>query len=160
MNNLKILLPKAVGTLLILASFISLPNQKVQAQDGFGLGIQFGSPSGISIKKYNASGMSLDVLAAWDLDRFFYVNVHGIWEQPLGSSPFNLLYGPGAFWGIERQRNTVEEGKKSVVGLSGTIGVNIYLGQVEVFGVLTPQISLTNTTEFRGLGGVGFRYMF
>ncbi len=160
MKNLKILLSKAFGVALLFTCLTIFPNQKVQAQGGLGLGIQFGSPSGLSLKKYNASGMSLDVLAAWDLDRFFFVNVHGIWERPIGRSGLNLIYGPGAFWGIERQRNTVEEGKKSVIGLSGTVGLNIYLGQIEIFGVLTPRISLTNTSDFHGGGGVGFRYMF
>jgi hypothetical protein len=145
-------------TCLIFFLFFS---HSVQAQNGLGIGIQAGSPSGITAKLYGRGDMALDFLAAWDsLRDMYFVNVHGIFEQPIGRGPTNFFYGPGAFVGGERQRDTFRNGDIFVAGVSGSAGINIFFGNVEVYGQATPRLSLIGQTSLAMGGGIGVRFYF
>ena len=126
-----------------------------------GLGIQFGEPSGLSLRFYQSGGMSPDILLAWDLDDFFYANVHGTWEKPLGGSgQVNFFYGPGAFIGLrERRDRGFFNGDNDVnFGISGTIGLNVYVERIEIYLRLTPRLLLVDRTDGDVGGGLGFRF--
>lgn len=124
-----------------------------------GIGAQFGQPTGLTLKIYNPSGMSIDFLAAWDLSDFFFLNVHGLYERPLGSTD-NLFYfvGPGAFIGV-RDRGEFRDDDVAL-GISGTLGLSIVFGPVELFGQVTPRLELVERTDGDVGGGAGFRFYF
>lgn len=119
-----------------------------------GIGGQIGDPTGITLRLYGRSRYVFDFLAAWDLDDFFFLNVHGLYERSLENSPLNYYYGPGVVFGIERHGRENE----LVVGISGNFGINYFVERFEVFLQLTPRFTLTPRTTGDLGGGIGLRY--
>ena len=131
--------------------------QAQQRRGNVGLGGQVGEPSGLTLKLYRNPGFAYDFLAAWDLDDFFYLNVHGLYEKPLQDSPLRYYLGPGAVLGV---RDRPRRDDEVVLGVSATGGLNFFIEQFEVFLQLTPRLYVVPGTEWDLGGGVGLRYYF
>jgi hypothetical protein len=149
--------------LLALAITISLgaaSNAQAQRAPGaLGLGLQLGEPSGISLTYYQPEGMSYDFLSAWNLSNdFFFLNAHGLFNRHLGNDQnLHLYYGPGAFVGFQDRNG---DNQDTVAGISGRIGLGYLIDRFEIYGQLTPRLSVTPGTDGDLGGGVGFRYYF
>lgn len=150
-----------VGVIAILGITAAHPSP-VAAQEvdqNIGLGGQVGQPTGLSLKIYRPERMSFEFLAAFDLDNFLYLNVHGLFERPISDAgALNLIYGPGAFIGTYNRPRDPED--DIALGISGRIGVNYYIKQFELFMQVTPRLELTPSTTADLGGGLGFRYYF
>lgn len=144
-----------LSTLLItLGNLLSHPAVAQRAAGDIGIGLQAGQPSGLSIGVYQPTGMGLDILAAWDLNDFFYINPHGLFTNHIGDSEtFHLFYGPGFFVGLH------DEGSEDRLrlGVSGTGGLSVMLGSFEIYGRVTPRLELIDETDVDIGGGLGFR---
>ncbi|HMN91236.1 MAG TPA: hypothetical protein PKD70_15210 [Saprospiraceae bacterium] len=153
---------KNTCALLLIIAICSFTLLHAQPPAGsWGVGIQFGSPSGLTLKRYNPSGMAFDALLAWDLDDFFFVNIHGLWEKPAGSlSPLRVYYGPGAFIGFIERRGRFRDEDDVRLGISGTLGLNYYLDRFEIYLQLTPRLQLVDRTDGSVGGGLGLRFYF
>ncbi|MCR9052677.1 hypothetical protein [Phaeodactylibacter xiamenensis] len=146
-----------------LAVFAFMFSMALQAQDrnpgSVGIGAQFGQPTGLSVKVYNPNGMSTDILAAWDLNDFFFLNIHGLIENHIGSSGrLHYFVGPGAFAGIRDTGGESLSDQDFEAGISGNFGLNIIFGTIEVFGQVTPRLKLTDGTAGAVGGGAGIRF--
>lgn len=147
---------------LILAVFAGT-TQPAAAQGGslVGLGGQIGTPAGITLKLRNPTAISVDFMAAWDSEDFFFLNVHGLFEKHVGEHQnVHVFYGPGAYVGsrdIGPRRNPEHE---TVVGMSATVGLGYLLEQFELFGQVTPRFDLTPATDSELGIGAGVRYYF
>jgi len=146
----------------MLAALLLLMSNVANAQrrsGGVGIGGQIGEPSGVTLKVYNPGRVSYDFLAAWNLDDFFYLNVHGVYESHLDDEGrVHFFYGPGAFIGLrDRPRDQDDD---VVLGISGTFGLNYLIGNAEIFGQVTPRLELVPDTEGDVGGGVGVRFYF
>lgn len=154
--------PLKIELLLAIFCLFSVYQIKAQPPAGdWGIGIQFGEPSGLTLKKYNPGAMSFDALLAWDLDDFFFINVHGLWHKNLNASPnFNFFYGPGAFVGfIERNRRF--DGDDEVrLGISGSFGLNYFVDRFEIYLQVTPRLAVIESTDADVGGGLGVRFYF
>ena len=133
----------------------------VQAQvssGSVGIGLQVGDPSGLTLKFYNGRKASVDILAAWDLNDYLFVNVHALYHKPVGGSGnVNFFYGPGAFIAFyERGRYEDYLG----VGISGNFGINVFFDQFELFGQITPRLQVIENTNGDLGGGIGLRFYF
>lgn len=141
--------------------FLLLGSPATQAQynkGDLGLGLQGGKPTGITLTSYNPRGMSFDLLGAWDLEDFYFVNVHGLFSANLGNSGnVRFMYGPGAFAGITDLEGTED---KVELGLSGSVGLSFLISKLELYGRFTPRLQLTNETQADMGGGVGLRFYF
>jgi hypothetical protein len=149
--------------LLVLGALLGPAQSLAQRTSGsVGLGGQVGSPAGLTLKFYNAGGPSYDILAAWDLDDFFFLNGHAQFNQTLNADNVNnleLFYGPGVFIGF--QDTGVNNDDEAVLGISGRIGLQLVLDRrFEIYGQLTPRFSLAPDTDGDLGGGLGFRYYF
>ena len=146
---------------LTLLFFCNLSIKAQSVSNNWGIGIQLGQPAGISIKKHNAAGMSADILLAWDLDDFFFVNLHGVWEKDVsGANGLYFVYGPGVFAGFrERNRNRYDD-DELFLGISGTFGLSYYIDQFEIYLRLTPRLAVIESTDGDVGGGLGFRFFF
>jgi hypothetical protein len=136
------------------------PDTSAQVGDGkLGLGGQIGDPSGVSARWVRSGTFDLDFLAAWDLDNFFYLNVHGLHGRPVESgSNVALFYGPGVFVGLrDRPR---QKGDDIVLGVSAAVGLSLFLDQLELYVRLTPRLSIIPDTNGDVGGGIGPRYYF
>lgn len=150
--------------LLVLLLFVALTNTELSAQPpagNWGVGIQFGDPSGLTIKRYNPGAMSFDALLAWDLNDFFFLNVHGLWEKNINASPnFNFFYGPGAFIGFIERNKRFDDDDEIRLGISGTFGLNYYVDRFEIYLQLTPRLAVIESTDADIGGGLGVRFYF
>lgn len=149
------------GLCLALGLFLSLQLYAQPSGGNFGVGIQFGEPSGLSMRIYQPGRMSADILLAWDLNDFFYANVHGTWEKPLaGSGTFNFFYGPGVFIGLRdrNDRGLFYRDNDVNLGVSGTAGFNVYADRLEIYLRVTPRLLLIDRTASDVGGGIGFRF--
>lgn len=125
----------------------------------FGIGFQVGSPTALALQFYKAKGMSTDILLAYNLKDFLFVNIHGLWNTHLDQNgQWYLFYGPGGFVGIRDRRSSDSRYDKVEAGISGNFGLNFVAGRVEFFGQLTPRLAFTPGTNFDLGGGVGLRF--
>lgn len=157
---------KRSASRIILSALLSLgclATLSAQREAGsVGVGAQFGKPTGLTVKVYNPNSMSVDILAAWDLEDFFFVNVHGIYEIHLGDSErAHFLIGPGAFAGIRDTGNgEAGTGDDFAAGISASAGLGFVFGIVEVYGQVTPRLELIDATDGTVGGGIGVRFYF
>lgn len=142
--------------LAIVCGLLAHPSQAQRPAGDTGLGVQIGEPTGLTLRFYNPGGLTYDALAAWDFsDDFFFLNIHGLYEQPLNmEAPFPLVffYGPGAYVGARNE--------DVVLGVSGSFGLSLFFAPFEAFGQLTPRMDLVPDTDFDLGGGIGVRYYF
>jgi hypothetical protein len=130
---------------------------QVAFSQSLGIGAQFGEPTGLTLRINNKAALGYDILAAWDFDNYLFVNVHGLWEHPLSGAPkVNYFYGPGVFAGFRERGRWKED--ESFVGASATIGLNVYIQKLEIFGQLTPRLALAPFTDGDIGGGIGVRF--
>lgn len=122
-----------------------------------GVGGQLGEPSGVTVKLYQQSDFAYEILGAWDLSDFFFVNGHALFERPVPNVPIRYYVGPGVLAGI---REGGDEGSDFVIGISGQFGINYFVERYEVFLHLTPRLGVIPDTEGDVGGGIGLRYYF
>ncbi len=147
-------------TLVLAFTLWQAPAATAQSAPGsLGIGGQIGSPSGVTLKIDNPGDLSYDFLAAWDLGDFFFLNAHGLFQERLRieNEQVGLFYGPGGYIGF-RERNGRDD--DVVLGISGTVGLNVFVEQFEFYAQLTPRLDVIPSTDGRFGGGVGVRYYF
>lgn len=146
---------------IVIILFVSLQVDAQRRAGAVGIGGQFGDPTGLTIKIYKPYGISTDILAAWDLNDFFYLNVHGLYERHIDRSEvLHFFVGPGLFVGL-KDRNGASDGfgdNALAAGLSGSLGLNVVIGRVELYGQVTPRLELIDKTATDVGGGVGIRF--
>ncbi len=151
-------------TTILLCAFFCASNASMaqRPSPSVGIGFQAGSPTGLNLQFYKAGGMSTDLLFAWNLDNFFFVNVHGLWDHHLDPQQrFHVYYGPGLFLGIHDRKYREDIGNNNpVFGVSGDFGLNFVFGRAELFGQVTPRLALTPGTDLYLGGGAGLRFFF
>lgn len=136
-----------------LVALAAPPAVAQRAPGSIGIGGQVGDPSGVTVKLYNPGTYSLDFLAAWDLDNFFFLNVHGLYERRLNTEQnVYFFYGPGAFIGLHDRDDEVG------LGVSGSFGLGLLIERFELFAQVTPRLSLIPDTDGDVGGGIGLRY--
>lgn len=155
--HVRLLLP----VLLVLAICAAPTAQAQRTSGAVGVGGQIGEPTGITLKFYDANSPSYDFIAAWDLDHFFFLNGHALFEQNLNADNIDQdlewFVGPGAFIGFS-DRPREDEVR---LGISGTLGLTLTFNQrVELYGQFTPRIRLVPETDGDFGGGIGLRYYF
>ena len=148
---------------LSLLVLFSSPLEAQRAAGSVGIGGQFGNPSGLTLKIYQPTGLSTDILAAWDLDDFFFINVHGLLERAIDRNHrVHYFVGPGFFLGL--RDNSDEIGATGnddfAAGLSGSLGLNVILGKIELYAQVTPRLQIIDETDTDIGGGVGVRFYF
>ncbi|MCB0551519.1 MAG: hypothetical protein KDD19_28395 [Phaeodactylibacter sp.] len=149
---------------LFVALLVFAFSSGLQAQrpGGVGIGVQLGDPSGLSLNLPTSGRASIDLLAAWDLDNFFFLNGHALFMQPLGSVPeLGVFYGPGLFIGVrDRDTRRWDFEDEIYAGLSGTVGLNYFINQFEIYLRATLRLQLIDKTDGSAGGGLGLRYYF
>lgn len=136
---------------------LSLAHAQTNNQTGaLGLGVQVGSPTGLTLKYYPRKDFGLIVLGSWSLERFLLFSMHMTYEHPIPDSPLRFFFGPG----MEIGREGNVENSDIKIGASTIAGLNFFTEKFEVFLHALPGIKLAPTTRLTIGGAVGLRYFF
>jgi hypothetical protein len=145
---------------LFLISLLALFSIGIFAQDkGFGLGLIFGEPTGLSAKLWTSERTALDAAVAWSFSGVGWLHVqsdflfHNYDLIDVSSGKLPLYYGVGAFLAFS-----------SDLGLGARVPVGLAYqfedAPVDIFFEIAPGIALLPDIDFYIGGGIGARYYF
>ena len=145
---------------IILFAFVTLFSVGICAQDnGLGLGVIFGEPTGLSGKMWTSERTAIDAAVAWSFVGSGWLHIHtdflihnfDLFDVSEGSLP--VYFGVGAYLGLS---SDLAFGARIPVG----IAYHFEGGPVEIFAELVPGLSLLPEIRFYMGGGFGVRYYF
>ena len=139
---------------LLAGAFLvfTLGTSDARAQSTTWIGGEIGDPSGLVLRPDYDGGSSLEFMAAWDLDEFFFLNVHRMSETPIQPGrPLYFMIGPGIFVGVQDQPTDEEV----VFGVSGRVGLGFGGEGYRVYGAVTPRLSVVPDTDGQVGGSIG-----
>lgn len=139
--------------------FVMMRNQGAAQDQGFGLGVIFGEPTGLSGKYWISQRNAVDGGLAWSFKKNGYLHLHGdyLWHFT-GVFPdadrLVLYAGPGGRIGFA--------GTQSVIGIRivGGLAYDIRGAPMDVFFEIAPVVDLLPQTAGSLNGGIGVRYYF
>ncbi len=145
---------------LILVAIVALFSVGVFAQDsGFGLGVIFGEPTGLSAKVWTSEKTAVDAAVAWSFVGTGWLHMHAdflihnfeLIDVSQGSLP--VYFGVGAYVGLSADFN---------LGARVPFGIAYHFdgAPVEVFAEVVPGLKLLPEINFYIGGGIGVRYYF
>lgn len=126
---------------------------------GFGLGVIFGSPSGINAKQWLGPRTAIDGVVAWNVGREEVLHLHGDYlfhdfdliKAERGTMA--LYYGLGG-------RIRFEEDSRISVRIPVGMDYLFEKAPVDIFLELVPMLDLAPDTRFEMSGGLGARFFF
>jgi hypothetical protein len=147
--------------LLLIVLTLLLPATSARAQQGLGVGVFVGEPSGLSLKTWLSRATAFDAAAAWSFEDDGYFHVHGdflvhnynVFRVGKGAMP--LYYGVGGRI-LNRTNNTLNVGVRLPVGAE-------YLfsgGPFDVYVEVVPVLDLTPESTVDVNASMGARYFF
>lgn len=145
---------------LVLVSFAVLFSTGLFAQDdGLGLGVVFGEPTGLSAKLWTSENTAIDAVAAWSFINagFFHLHtdflIHNFDLIDVSEGSLPVYFGIGAF---------VTFAADMGLGIRVPFGLDYQFGgaPVDIFAEIAPGLSLLPATRFYVGGGIGVRYFF
>jgi hypothetical protein len=130
------------------------------SDEGFGLGIIVGEPTGLSAKVWLSENSAFDAAAAWSFEGEDALHLHGdflLHRFDLNSvDDFSIPFYYGLGGRIK------QEDDDSLLGVRLPLGL-LFLWEderIDFFIELVPIMDLAPDTDFRLNGGVGVRYYF
>lgn len=149
-------LPAALGVLFFLA--VLFPARAALAQEGLGVGVIVGEPTGVSVKAWLSRTTAFSAAAAWSFANENALDLHGDYiihnynTFPVQSGALPFYYGVGA-----RLKLTDTD---PAVGIRVPLGIS-YLFEtrpVDLFFEVAPILDITPGTEVRLSAALGARY--
>lgn len=145
--------------LILILFILFIPGLSSAQQKGFGLGIILGEPTGISLKSWTGSNTAVDAGIAWSFEHkgSFHLHVDYLFHN------FSLVKAEkgkvAVYYGIGGRIRTK---RRERIGVRIPVGLSYFVEKapLEVFLELGPVLDLAPATEFRVMGGIGFRYYF
>jgi hypothetical protein len=144
-----------------IASILFCPPAFAQNQDGFGLGIMVGEPTGVNGKVWLSGKSALDMGAAWSFDndsnfqaQLDYV-VHSFSLISVKKGQLPLYYGIG---GRFKARETGDDS----FGVRVPVGLDYLFenSHFDVFFEVVPTLDLAPSTDFDLNAALGGRFFF
>lgn len=145
---------------LFLIAIVALFSLGVFAQNsGFGLGVVFGEPTGLSAKMWTSDRTAIDAAVAWSFVGTGWLHMHAdflihnfdLISVSEGSLP--VYFGIGAYMGLS---SDFALGARIPVG----IAYHFEGAPVEIFAEIAPGLALLPEISFYFGGGIGVRYYF
>jgi hypothetical protein len=133
--------------------------QAAAQEDGFGLGVLFGEPTGIGLKYWMGSRTAIDGGIAWSFsgDDSLHIHldylIHNFNLFKVKKGKLALYYGIGGRFKDEEE---------SRIGIRIPVGIDYISGDVpmDIFFELAPVLDFMPGTEFDLMGCLGIRYFF
>jgi hypothetical protein len=147
------------ASILAMVVLLSAPHPS-PAQEGLGLGIIVGEPTGVSLKTWLTHATAFDLAAAWSfaeesslhLHSDYLIHDYGLLTVKTGALP--VYYGVGARLKIQDQ--------DSRVGIRVPVGVEYLFSRrpVDLFLEVVPILDVAPQTELGLNASLGARYFF
>lgn len=142
---------KMIKSVVLLALAAMLLCGTAEAQDnGFGLGVILGEPTGLSGKLWLGGETAIDGAAAWSFNKGGDLHIHADYLLHSLGGELGLYYGIGV-------RVKLEEDRRA--GIRFPLGVS-YIAKtpLDIFLEAAPLLDLAPSTAFRVNAAIGFRY--
>ncbi len=145
----------------IAALFALNPLLQAQHNDGFGIGVIVGEPTGLSLKHWVSDATAFDAAAGWSFEGRTSLHLHGSYlfhdfnMIPVEKGHLPVYAGIGA-------RFKGREGKSDRVGVRVPVGIAYHIEEVplEVFGEIVPILDVVPSSRLSLNAAVGIRYFF
>lgn len=151
---------KLFAATALLAALLASPSHAANsAEEGFGIGIVLGTPSGVTGALPIGAHNAINAVVGYDLrgDANLFLQGDYVWIQPgiipVESGRVNLYYGPGAF---ARLAKSGFAGIRAVVGLDYRLEAT----PLQVFFEIGPGINVLPDTDANVGAGLGARFYF
>ena len=130
------------------------------AQEGLGVGIIIGEPTGVSVKSWLSTRTAFDLAAAWSFVNEDALHLHGdylVHNYSLFSVDRGLL---PFYYGIGARLKT--QNSDSRVGIRFPLGASYMFATepVDIFLEVVPILDVTPSTDFNLNASLGARYFF
>jgi len=149
----------AIIALVLLAVAGPLATAARAQQNGFGLGIILGEPTGFSFKGWTGPTTAIDAGLAWSFldETTFHVHVDYLWHnESITKKPEMPVY-----YGVGGRIKTGGTGDDRI-GARVVAGLAYYVpnAPLDVFVEIAPILDFAPSTDFSINGGIGARYFF
>ncbi|MDD2271498.1 MAG: DUF3996 domain-containing protein [Desulfuromonadaceae bacterium] len=161
---------KARITGVVMAAFLAVASVAT-AQDGIGVGVILGEPTGISIKKWISKDQAIDAAAAWsfsDNDSFqlhadYLIHNFGVLNTGSLGGKLPLYYGIGGRIKFENSDNrSGHDHNDTLLGVRVPFGISYLFAKapVDLFAEIVPVLDIAPDTDFHINGAIGARFYF
>ena len=153
---------KRIITVITISGLLTAGYSAYRNRLSFGIGVQAGEPSGITLKYWPSSNQALDLTAGWNpftnrpVAQFAYLIHFPLNSLTLDISPYS---GMGIVVGSNR---FLTESPDSSAYLAGRvpIGVELFSNHLGVYGEVDVLMNLLPDNRLGIAGGVGLRFYF
>jgi len=149
--------------LMFIAVFMIATNAQA-GQEGVGLGIILGEPTGLSFKMWRNDKEAVDAAAAWSFLDHASFQVHADYlVHPVNIKLSDVKGRLLCYWGVGgRLRLQDANGGNSLFGIRVPLGVSLLFSKapVELFAEVVPILDLIPRTDVSLNAAVGARYYF
>lgn len=140
-----------------------------RAEDGIGLGVIVGEPTGLSAKYWLGAEHAIDAAAAWSFsenDSFqfhmdYLIHKFGILKIDPATGRLPLYFGVGARAKLKHHDNPHGRNEDdALLGIRVPFGIAILFAKapVELFGEIVPVFDVAPKSDFAVNGAIGARY--
>lgn len=142
---------------LLLGAFCWQPAES--QEQGFGLGVLLGEPTGVSFKFWTGYDTAINGAAAWSFNHEASLHMHADYVKhnfrmiKTGTEYLPFYYGLGI---------RIKNEKETRVGIRIPIGINYMFknAPLDIFVEFVPVFDLVPRTDLFFNGGIGIRYFF
>ena len=147
---------RTIAMMLVLM----LAGATAQAQDeGFGVGVILGEPTGLTIKSWFDEHSALDFATGWSFEGRTSFHIHGSWLYhdfdliPVERGALPVYAGIGG-------RYKYRSGRGDRLGVRVPVGLAYHFEDVplEAFAEVGPIVDVAPSTSVRLTGGIGLRW--
>ncbi len=159
---------RALITLAVLA--LALTASPARSEEGLGIGIMVGEPTGLSLKKWISPTRAVDAGIAWSFtenDSFhFHADylLHSFDALKASSEDGRLAmhYGLGARVKLKDDNGRGRNDDDALVGIRFPIGLSYLFSKApfDIFGELVPILDVAPGTDFSLNAAIGARFYF
>jgi hypothetical protein len=141
------------------------------AEDGFGIGIIAGEPTGISFKKWLSHDTAIDAAAAWSFSENTSFQFHadylihnfGVLKSAVPEGRLPVYFGIGGRIKLQNHGNDHNRNDHdALLGVRIPFGISYLFAKapVDVFAEIVPVLDVVPDTKLDLNGGIGARFYF
>ena len=160
---------KTITSIALFTAF--LVSTAAWGQEGFGLGIIVGEPTGLSLKKWINEERAIDAAAAWSFseNKSFQFHVDYLIHNYSLLKPMNAKGKLPVYFGVGARLKLKEENEgkgrnddDAIFGIRVPLGISYLFSDapIDLFAEIVPVLDIAPDTDFDLNAAIGARYYF